>query len=388
MPESIALRGITWDHDRGLRPLLATADAYPERVPGVRVEWSVRSLQAFADQDVASLAERFDLIVLDHPSIGEAVERACLARLDERLDRVDPSFLQDQRRNSVGRSYESYVWDAALWALPIDAAAQVASYRPDLLGRLDRTVPETWEEVVALARAARAIDAYVAMPSIPVDAVLAYLACVVADGGDPFAIASDERAGSLERLRELAALAHPSSRTWNPPAMYEHMATADNVVYCPLAFGYSNFARNGYRQHLLEFAPAPAGTAGARVGTLGGAGIAVSATASNTGDAIRYAAFVASPEIQRRNYVRVDGQPAHRSAWVDDHANAITNGYFRSTLPGLDAAYLRPRHPGFLQFQDRAGDIVSRYLAEGGDALDVVDRLDAIVHETRGSSGR
>jgi multiple sugar transport system substrate-binding protein len=377
------LRGITWDHDRGLRPLVATADVYRERFPGVRVEWQGRTLQAFADQDVAALAEKFDLIVLDHPSIGYAVERRCLARLDDRPDRVDPSFIDDQRRNSVGRSFESYVWENALWALPIDAAAQVASHRPDLLDRLDAGVPETWDEVLGLGRAARAVDAYVAMPSIPVDAVCAYFAKATADGADPFTGNRDARAEALEVLRELISIAHPASTTWNPPRMYERMASADDVVYCPLAFGYSNYARPGYRPRLVEFTPPPAGRTGARVGTLGGAGIAVSASSPNTDEAIHYATFVASKEVQQREYVGAEGQPAHRAAWFDDDANAISNGYFRATLPGVDGAYLRPRHAGFLEFQDSAGALAHAFLRDGGGAVDVIDRLDAIDAETR-----
>jgi len=384
MPDPITLRGITWDHDRGLRPLLATAEAYAGREPGVRVEWRVRSLQAFADQDVASLAARFDLVVLDHPSIGFAVERGCLAPLDERLD---DGFLRDQEANSVGRSFESYGWGGRLWALAVDAAAQVASYRPDLLARVEAVVPETWDQVVELASAARAAGMSVAIPCIPVDAVLAYCAGAVADGNDPFSGERAARGRALERLRRLVELAHPDSTAWNPPRTYEHMASSDDVVYCPLGFGYSNYSRVDYRDRVLSFAPAPAGSAGARVGTLGGAGLAVSASSPNVDAAVAYAAFVASPETQRGMYVREQGQPGHRSAWLDDAANDMTRGYFRDTLSGLDAAYLRPRHAGFLEFQDRAGEVVHAYLAAGGDPLDAVGRLDAIDAETRGSFG-
>ena len=46
----VVLRGITWDHVRGLAGLQATAAAYVASHPGVRVEWTTRSLQAFADR--------------------------------------------------------------------------------------------------------------------------------------------------------------------------------------------------------------------------------------------------------------------------------------------------------------------------------------------------
>ncbi len=383
MADPVVLSGITWNHDRGLRPLIATAAVYAERAPGVRVEWDVRSLQAFADEDVASLARRFDLIVLDHPSIGFAVERGALVPLD---DHLDASFLRDQERSSVGRSYDSYGWDGHVWALAIDAAAQVASYRPDLLARLGVDVPATWADVFDLDTVAREAGLRIVVPSIPVDAILSYLALCVAEGIDPFDGPRAERAALLQRLRGLVERGHPAARTMNPPRAYEHMATDNDVVYCPLAFGYSNYSRLDYRRHVLSFAPAPAGSTGAPVGTLGGAGIAVSALSSRIDAAVAHAAFVASPEVQRGLYVREHGQPGHRSAWLDEAANDLARGYFRDTLPALDAAYLRPRHAGFLEFQERAGDVVHRFLSDG-DALDVVDRVDEIDAETRGSSG-
>jgi multiple sugar transport system substrate-binding protein len=385
MPEPVTLRGITWDHDRGLKPLVATAAAFAEREPTVHVEWRVRSLQAFADQDVASLADRFDLIVLDHPSIGFAVERGCLVALDQHLE---PAFLLDQKVNSVGRSYSSYVWDGHVWALAIDAAAQVASYRPELLEPLGVGVPQTWIEVLQLADLAWEGGMSVAIPLIPVDAILSYLAMSIAEGIDAFDGPRSSRAVVLERFRGLAVRAHPMSPIWDPPAMYDHMAETDEVVYCPLGFGYSNYARPDYRRHLLAFAPPPSGSGGIGVGTLGGAGLGISSSSRDIDASVRYAAFVASPDVQQGIYVRAHGQPGYRRAWTDDAVNRLTNDYFRDTLLGLDAAHLRPRHVGFLDFQDRAGGLVHDYLDHGGDPLDVVDRLDTTYAETRGSTER
>ena len=100
----VALRGVTWDHVRGLGGLQATAEAYRDVRPGVEVEWTARSLQAFADQPVDELARRFDLLYVDHPAVGFAVARGCLVPLDEHLD---PAVLADQVHSSVGRSAES-----------------------------------------------------------------------------------------------------------------------------------------------------------------------------------------------------------------------------------------------------------------------------------------
>src|SRR5206468_1048571 len=123
------------------------------------IVWQKRSLQAFGDQPLEQLARLFDLLVIDHPFVGYAAAILALVPLDEYLP---ANFLADQAANSVGKFYESYVYGAAghLWALPIDAATPVSAWRPNLLER----PPETWEELLALAR-----RGMVVLPAIPID---------------------------------------------------------------------------------------------------------------------------------------------------------------------------------------------------------------------------
>ena len=64
-----------------------------------------------------------------------------LLPLDELLP---PAAIRDQAENTVGPSYESYLADGHLWAMAIDAACQVSSYRADLL---DDQPPRTWDEI-------------------------------------------------------------------------------------------------------------------------------------------------------------------------------------------------------------------------------------------------
>jgi multiple sugar transport system substrate-binding protein len=375
----IRLRGITWDHPRGLGGVRATAEAFEAVRPDVTVEWVTRSLQAFADEPVERLADRFDLIVLDHPAIGEAVERACLLPLD---DHVEGAFIQQQEAGSVGASAESYRWNGHVWAFAVDAAAQVAAYRPDLLERCRSDLPRTWEDVESLLERARSIGAWIAFPTIPVDAVLAFLAICCALGEEPCAT-SDRVVGrevgqeALTLVARVVGASHPESTSWNPPRMLERMSTTDEVVYAPLAFGYSNYARAGFRQHVVRAAPGPCGADGIPRGTLGGAGLAVSAQRPNADAAVAYARFTADPATQRTVYAEGGGQPGHRSAWTDASVNASSSGFFADTLAALDAAYLRPRYDGVLGFQEAGGDLIHAWLREGGDAGVVLDDLDA-----------
>jgi multiple sugar transport system substrate-binding protein len=46
---TLQLRGITWNHTRGLLPLVATAQRFNETHPELQVSWDKRSLQEFAD---------------------------------------------------------------------------------------------------------------------------------------------------------------------------------------------------------------------------------------------------------------------------------------------------------------------------------------------------
>ena len=74
-----------------------------------------------------------------------------------------------------------------------------------------------------------------------------------------------------------------ASLAWNPPALLEHMATSDDVAYCPLAFGYASYARPGFRPRQLRFAPAPMDAGGVPRGMLGGAGIVMFGMVAATG---------------------------------------------------------------------------------------------------------
>src|SRR6185312_1978357 len=106
-----ALHGMTWDHPRGYDPLVACSAVWESRT-GVSMEWERRPLQDFESFPVAELAERYDLIVIDHPHVGQITREQCLVPLD---DGMDVGSLEAQY---VGRSLASYLWEGRLWALP------------------------------------------------------------------------------------------------------------------------------------------------------------------------------------------------------------------------------------------------------------------------------
>ena len=73
------LKGLAWGHRRATGPLEPLSAAFRRDHPDVSVEWSVRPLSDFEHQPIASIADRFDLMIIDHPFCGDiAASGACL----------------------------------------------------------------------------------------------------------------------------------------------------------------------------------------------------------------------------------------------------------------------------------------------------------------------
>jgi multiple sugar transport system substrate-binding protein len=359
--------------------MVATAQRFSELNPGAEVVWEKRSLQEFADQPIDQLAERYDLLVIDHPWAGFASAAGLLLPLDEHLP---PRFLAEQASNSVGRSHESYSFGGHQWALAIDAAAPVASWRADLLQACD--LPRTWDDLLDLGRAGMVL-----MPGIPVDTLMNfYMLCSTLGEdvcqGDERVVSPQVGMRALGMLRELALSLDPLFWGLNPVGVYEAMTRTDRYVYCPFAYCYSNYSRVGYARTQLDFGEMIEIDGRRCRTTLGGAGLGISSRCAHKEPALDYAAFVADPACQQTLYYDSGGQPGHRLAWTDKRVNGTCRDSFLNTLPALDRAFLRPRYPGYLYFQDRPGTLIRDYMRVGGGERELLANLDRLYRESQG----
>ena len=71
MSQGVQLRGVAWDHTRGYLPMVAAAQRFEDLFPDLRITWEKRSLQSFGDEGLDAAVEQFDLLVIDHPYVGE-----------------------------------------------------------------------------------------------------------------------------------------------------------------------------------------------------------------------------------------------------------------------------------------------------------------------------
>ncbi len=373
------LRGMTWDHARGYDPLVAVSREYCAARPGVRIVWDKRSLKDFGDYPVSLLAERYDLLIVDHPFMARAYADNTLVDLRRSLS---GETLSEREKASVGPSHHSYAYRDTHLALAVDAAAQVAAARGDLLAELDAAVPESFAEVLALARRLPE-GRYLASTMKPADLISTFLGfCAQIAGKDFFhpEAGFDPAVGeeSVERLRELLRVCHPASLRLDPIDMLEWMSRRDDIVYCAYLYGYTNYSRPAYRPRLITFHDAPL-LRDARASTLlGGTGIALSRHCAHPEEAARYIQYVTSTAVQIGTYYQAGGQPADRNAWMSAELNQDCAHFFSNTLKTLEDACVRPKAPRWNAFQERAGALLNELIQTTTPGRVIASRLCAL----------
>jgi len=368
----IQLKGISWDHPRGYEPMIASAKNFNEKHPNIKIVWDKRPLQAFADRPIEKMAFEYDLMVIDHPHVGEASRKDLLLELDS-FDEFNKQLLK-LSQNSVGLSHESYNFNNHQYALAIDAAAPVAAYKKNFV----EEIPLTFDQVINLAE-----KSLVLWPIKPIDAISSFNT-IAANLGNPIysdkAKLIDREIGIniLKMMKKLSNLIPNDCLQMNPINVLDYMSKNDDKVYCPLLYGYSNYSRNNYENDLIKFTNIPSfdkkidNCKGAQ---LGGTGLAISKKSKNIKIALEYTYWIASEECQKNLYYYSGGQPGHIKAWLDEEINKDSNNFFKDTLSTLESSWLRPRFDGYMYFQDAAGTIINEYLKNDLQVDLTIDKL-------------
>lgn len=376
----LELLGSTWGHERGYGPLIGLNQKHRELFPA-SVKWDIRSLEAFGDHSLEDLTNNFDLVIFDHPFIGEAAEKKLLLPLNEYLD---PKFLQDLSTNSIGNSYNSYVWKDDLFALPIDVAGHVSARRLDLFEKFGLSAPKSWEDVLDLAKeTSYSKGSMVAIPGFSVDLWCLFITISANSGIFPYSergkfVPHEIGEKILSFIKELSDLSPLDSKSWNPIETLDAMSSRDEFIYCPALFGYSNYSKSNFRKSKIIFGPLPDAGSGSVGGILGGAGIGVSAKTRYPKEAIKIAEILSSSDIQKGLYVEFGGQPGHKGAWTDKTNNLNTSNFYLNTLETLQKSYLRPRIPGFVGVQTKSSEVIWKTINNQiaiSEALQTLDRI-------------
>jgi multiple sugar transport system substrate-binding protein len=376
-------RGLTWDHPRGFNALdRAARDALEQGT--VSISWETQPLEGFESAPIADLCARCDLIVLDHPHVGEAVEAGCLYSMEEVFG---TDVLTSLEQDTVGPCLSSYRFAGKHWALPLDAASQVMALRPDLLRG---PPPRLWDEVMALVDSDVPVAASIAGPH----AILSFLS-ICAALGEPPAVADPERLVSRETGRKayglLARIVQSmpdKARPLNPIGLLELMTREDSVALCPLVYGYVNYSRDAAGATPLQFHDAPRIAGGLPKGTLGGTGIGISRRCGPDEALKQHLLWLMGQQAQCGFLPAHDGQPSRRDAWRGPDVNAASGNFYSNTLETLEHAYVRPRHAGYIAFQTAASAELRAAFENRTSADDVLDRLQEFYSASRNGGER
>jgi multiple sugar transport system substrate-binding protein len=355
--------GLTWNHPRGFNALSAAAQRVAP--PGL-LEWAKHPLEDFESQPIGDLAARFDLIVLDHPHIGEASALSCLRPLDEVFR---PEEVARWRAQTVGAAMASYAWQGSQWALPLDFATQVAARRADLVP----DAPDNWDDVLDLSKRAP-----VALSLAGPHAALCFFSLALGFGleaGGEHLVDEITASAALDVLGRLYSSLPAGSEKLNPIDLLAAMAKSDAIAYVPLVYGYVNYAVPADDRQPVAFGEAPRGPTGRRGSVLGGTGVALTKRASPTPELLDHIRWLMSDEAQLGFIPRHDGQPSMRHAWRDGAVNRLWRNFYRSTLVTAEQAWLRPRYDGYIRFQAEAGALIRDSLSERAPSRTTLSKL-------------
>lgn len=380
MSDKTILRGLTWDHPRAYEGLDAETAAFNRMQDRCELRWDRHSLRQFEARPIAETSALYDLVILDHPFMGDAAASGCLVDLHHHARELD---LQSLSTSFIGPSFASYAYAGGLWALPIDAACQTAAVRPDLLHRLGEALPTSLAEVLAFAER-HPIALALACPHAFMNflSLCALLGADISGTHEQF-LPRDLAAEALDIHRRLAARVPQAARDWSSIGLLDAMVAGDDIAYCPMVFCFNSYTRPSWQSRArLTFANI-ATVHGRRGAIAGGAGLALSISCRSPDLAIQAMAHLMSRQAQLRMAL-AGGQPARTDCWQDTAADEANGRLFSSVAATMQHASLRPRHPAYMAFQNQAGDLLrDDAVARRQSADEVLDTLQDLFEASR-----
>lgn len=358
-------KGLTWDHPRGYRPL----QSWAAKDQAVDVEWHIQKLEGFESHPINELAESYDLLVVDNPGIGEAVEKQCLHPLEDFLTTKQIDFL---RQSSVGASFDSYQYQGKHWAIPIDAASQVCA----VAGEAVINPPETWEAVQAYSRRHKNC---VALSLGGPHALLTLYSISQALGSEIFTdnnfiMSREITIRAIDIMKNIFSNQQKKFVSLNPISLLDAMAQGDFDL-CPAIFGYINYS-NPNSGRAIHFVDIPyAKSSSLRGSVLGGTGLAISVHCTPTPALINHIMGYVSDKTQTTLVVENGGQPSNIHAWHDAQANKLKQHFFSNTFKTVSGAYVRPKYDGYIEFQDSSSELIREGLLNQMAASQIFDAI-------------
>ncbi len=367
----------------------AIIDRFEAQSPGIRVDLVEGPPSTDTREEMYAAAflggdASYDLVYMDVPWVPKFAARGWLRTLDARLPAAArAAFLPADLAGSTYRGH--------LFRVPMQTDAGMLYYRSDLVPR----APETFDELVRMARAAQAPPErwgfvfeglqYEGLVTTFLEVLWGYGGRVIDDDGR-VVLDSPAAERALEWMAGLVGTIAPRAVT----------AYQEEDARQAFQEGRAVFMRNWpYAWTLLQkpdspvagkvgIAPMPHAPGAESAATLGGWGFGIAASTPHPDEAWRFIAFATSADEQKVLHFR-NGRIPTRRALFDDPAILAESPYYRSLLPVLLAARPRPVHPRYAEISAAIQRHVSAALVgretPAGALRAAADEIRAIVGE-------
>lgn len=360
---STQLRGITWNHPRGILPFVESSALYAERNQ-VAVEWEAFDWDEFRERQFKELGKAspyYDLIQYDHPWVGTYSSNQWLEPMDDYLSEEKKRYLDAEIPKVV---VDSYIWKEKLWALPVDMGAHVSLWRKEVLDSLGLGVPQSWEDVLETGKVLTecGYPRPYGFANKTYQGFLFFLELLAELGGieEGFskAFKSDKVVRALALMSELATFTHPDSIRWNPWDVVRAVADQDSVVAAPSVFGYVDAVTKYRFSETLTTQLVPRlDETGMRSSILGGVGMGINHATRKKRESFEYCWFNLERETCQM-ILENNGQPAVRvpssSERIDDYMSALRRN--------VEVAFVRPRFSAWPNVEKEMGLVISDFL--------------------------
>ena len=98
------------------------------------------------------------------------------------------------------------------------------------------------------------------------------------------------------------------SKNMDPIDMLDRMNTTNEIVYCPLVYGYSNYSRADYGMYPVTFREMPKSNSIPDGSMIGGVGLSISTKCAHTKEAVEFVNMVSAPDFQKSIIFNAGGQ--------------------------------------------------------------------------------
>lgn len=278
--------------------------------------------------------------------------------------------IADLEKDIPSKYLDTWRYKGRLYAIPNDSNAQWSFYRKDLFDAAGVSVPKTWEDSVAIAKALTkdGVYGYTASLRRGEYAGAHFSSVLFSYGGEywdaGFNPTIDSEAGkkAIDIMLQLMPYADPGTINAGEDDTAQVIASGV-AAWAPLEWGRSDLtdASKIATAANIETAVPPDGGDHPAAPCLGGQAYMIASWAPDKAAASKWVAYATSAEVMRK-FVANQGQPARASA-LNDPENVKIGRYFPTLQKVLAQGHPFPAIPESYQFLVELGNHVAEILA-------------------------